>query len=244
MILAVDAGNTRVKWGLHADAWMEQGACPSAAPEALALQWRALAPSEVIVSNVAGATVQQAIHAAAASIGREPRFIVSAARQCGVRSSYRDPAALGCDRWAALIGAWALHPGPCVVVNAGTAMTVDALSAEGLFLGGFIVPGFDLMRRALDAHTAGLALQPGEVRYFPDNTGDAIASGAAHALAGAVERMAAFMSEAGGGPDRVLLSGGWADMLQPMLALETLRVDNLVLEGLVAIAREASSCAG
>jgi len=244
MILAVDAGNTRVKWGLYADDWVEQGACATAGPQALPEQWRTLAPTAVIVSNVAGSSVQQAIADAAATLGHTPRFIVAAARQCGVRSSYRDPATLGCDRWAALIGAWALHPGACVVVNAGTAMTVDALSAEGLFLGGFIVPGFDLMRRALDANTAGLALQPGEVRFFPDNTGDAIASGAAHALAGAVERMAAFMSQAGGGPDRVLLSGGWADALQPMLALETLRVDNLVLEGLVAIAREVSSCAG
>jgi type III pantothenate kinase len=239
MILAVDAGNTRLKWGLHdAGAWLEQGVCPTAQPEMLEAQWRDIAPGRVIVSNVAGESVRAAITQACMRWKLAPEFIVSAAMQCGVRSGYRDPAQLGCDRWAALVGAWSLYPGASLVVNAGTAITVDALTDEGVFLGGVIIPGLELMRRALDRGTAGLPLQPGEVRFFPDNTGDAIMSGAAQAAAGAVERMASFMARVGADRVRVIVSGGAAPVLQPLLALEAVIVDNLVLEGLATIALE------
>ena len=86
------------------------------------------------------------------SAGAVPYWVVARSEQCGVRSSYADPARLGADRWAALIGARHLYQGACVVVNAGTTMTVDALSSESIFLGGCIVPGFELMRRALAAN--------------------------------------------------------------------------------------------
>lgn len=239
MILAVDAGNTRLKWGLHdAGAWLEQGVCSTARPEALDAQWNGLAPARVIVSNVAGESVRAAIAHACTRWDLVPTFIVSAAMQCGVRSGYREPSQLGCDRWAALIGAWSLYPGASLVVNAGTAITVDALTDEGVFLGGVIIPGLELMRRALDRGTAGLPLQPGEVRFFPDNTGDAIMSGAAQAAAGAVERMASFMARVGAERVRVILSGGAAPALQPLLALEAVIVENLVLEGLATIAEE------
>ena len=239
MILAIDAGNTRIKWGTHADgAWQATGACPTSEAHALQDEWQSLMrPSRIIVSNVAGDTVGAAIIAASRGLGHEPQFIVSRAMQCGVRSSYEQPEQLGCDRWAALIGARALFSGASLVVNAGTAMTVDALTDDGLFLGGIIVPGLDLMRRALDTHTAALRWQPGEVRFFPSNTGDAIMSGAAHALAGAIERMATFMRESGQDPLRVLLSGGAAERLHALVALETVTIDNLVLEGLITIAQ-------
>lgn len=242
MILAVDAGNTRIKWGAHGDgAWHATGACATSHAHELAACWDSrVRPERVIVSNVAGDAVGSAIVEASARFGCTPHFIASRAAQCGVRSSYEHPAQLGCDRWAALIGAHQLYPGSNLVVNAGTAMTVDALTDEGLFLGGIIVAGLDLMRRALDAHTAGLRWQPGEVRFFPSNTGDAIVSGAAHALAGAIERMAMFMRESGQESLRVLLGGGSAGALQPLIGLETITVDNLVLEGLIAIARDES----
>ena len=240
MILAVDAGNTRIKWGAHAGGvWRATGACPTEEAATLQGSWTTLSePQRIIVSNVAGDKVRTAIAQASAFCGVEPQFIVSRAAQCGVRSSYEQPAQLGCDRWAALIGAHHLYPGASLVVNAGTAMTVDALTDDGLFLGGIIAPGLDLMRRALDAHTAGLRWQSGEVRFFPSNTGDAIMSGAAHALCGAIERMATFMRESGQDPLRVLLGGGTAERLRSLLALETVAVDNLVLEGLIMIAQD------
>lgn len=241
MILMLDAGNTRIKWGLrHDGAWASTGALPTAQSDALgeAID-RAQPLRRILAANVAGAPVQAAIVRAAARLGAPAEFIQARAQQCGVRSSYDDPAQLGADRWAALIGARRLFGGACLVVNAGTALTVDALSDDGVFLGGIIAPGIELMRRALDAHTAGLRVQPGEVRFFPANTGDAIMSGAAHAAAGAIERMAGFMLANGQGPVRIVLSGGAASVLQPLLAaLDTAVVDHLVLEGLAAIAEE------
>ncbi|MGH8664696.1 MAG: type III pantothenate kinase [Burkholderiales bacterium] len=241
MILTLDAGNTRIKWGLrHDGAWEGVGALPVAEAgtlaEALGCSHR---PERILVANVAGAAVQAAIERASAQFGCLPEFIQACAQQCGVRSSYDDPAQLGADRWAALIAARRLFGGPCLAVNAGTALTVDALSDEGVFLGGIIAPGIELMRRALDAYTAGLRMQPGEVRFFPANTGDAIMSGAAHAAAGATERMASFMQANGQSPVRVVLGGGAAPVLRPLLAtLDTVEVDHLVLEGLAAIAEE------
>lgn len=242
MILAIDAGNSRIKWGLRqAGAWVQGGACATRDSQALA-DWAASMRDHeierILASNVAGVDAKARIEAVLADAAVVPEFIVSRPMQCGVRSSYDEPGQLGCDRWAALIGAHALLPGASLVVNAGTALTVDALTEEGLFLGGIIAPGIELMRRALDEHTAGLKLRPGEVRFFPSNTGDAIMSGAVHAAAGAIERMGAFMREGGHESLRVILSGGSAAQLQPMLSLPALVVDNLVLEGLAVIAEE------
>jgi type III pantothenate kinase len=187
-----------------------------------------------MITNVAGERVAQVI-AAALPPAAEPRWVVSRAEQCGVRSGYAEPAQLGADRWAALIGARHLYAGPCVVVNAGTTMTVDALSSESIFLGGFIVPGYALMRDALGRNTAQLALRDGAFSFFPDNTGDAIASGALNALAGAVDRMCRYVVETGEDEPVVVLSGGNAALLRPRLNGEPQLVDNLVLEGLVRI---------
>jgi type III pantothenate kinase len=240
MILAIDAGNTRIKWGVRSEgAWIRGGVCAVGQADELASRWIELGElQQILVANVAGVPVHDAILAAAKRFATAPEFIASRAVQCGVRSSYDPPEQLGCDRWAALIGARRLYPGACLVVNAGTAMTVDALSEDGIFLGGIIVPGLDLMRRALDAHTALLRWQPGAVRFFPNNTGDAIVSGAAHALTGAIERMAGFMRESGQERLRVILSGGSSEALHPFIAAETLTVDNLVLEGLAVIGEE------
>lgn len=240
MILAIDAGNSRIKWGMRkAGAWLRVGACATTSDEALDAVTAGSALFErILVSNVAGDGVKAQIERVLGARGVAPEFIVSQPMQCGVRSSYDEPGQLGCDRWAALIGAHSLLPGASLVVNAGTALTVDALTEEGLFLGGIIAPGIELMRLALDEHTAGLKLRPGEVRFFPSNTGDAIMSGAVHAAAGAIERMAAFMREGGHETLRVILSGGSAAALQPLLSLPAVVIDNLVLEGLATIAEE------
>ncbi|RPI44744.1 MAG: type III pantothenate kinase [Betaproteobacteria bacterium] len=240
MILVIDAGNTRIKWGAReAGTWHEVGACATADSATLASVIGAgRRYGRVLVANVAGPNVRADIERGVAGTGCAAEFIVSRGAQCGVRSSYDEPGQLGCDRWSALVGAHHLFPGACLVVGAGTALTVDALTEDGLFLGGIIVPGMELMRRALDEHTAGLALRPGEVRFFPANTGDAIVSGAAQACAGAVERMATFMRESGHESLRVIMSGGGAGQLRNLLALDTVVVENLVLEGLAAMVEE------
>ncbi|MFN7087463.1 MAG: type III pantothenate kinase [Burkholderiales bacterium] len=244
-ILAIDAGNSRIKWG-----WFEQGRWSGrawlATAEAgkLGAALAAPAPDKIVVSNVAGSAVGTAIAAALAQFATQPRWIRSEPRQGGVTSGYRDPAQLGCDRWAALIGAWHLFRGPCVVVNAGTTMTVDALSDEGVFVGGFIVPGVELMRDSLARHTAQLERQEGRFAYFPDSTADAIISGVINALAGAIERMRHYLEQTGQPAPLIVLSGGDAALIAPQLGTRVEVVDNLVLEGLICIALDPTPVSG
>ena len=237
MILAIDCGNTRVKWGLRepqesGSAWRALGAVPLADMARLDPDWSSLpAPSRIVIANVAGEPARKALLERLARWVVEPRWVIAQAAQCGVTNGYADPGQLGADRWAALVGAWHLQRGACLVVNAGTATTVDMLSSQGLFRGGIIIPGVDLMQRALAQHTAGLPLARGRLVEEPQCTADAIETGCLHAQAGAIERMYARL-EAGA---VCLLSGGNAQRIRPILNVPARAVDNLALEGLVRI---------
>ena len=237
-ILAIDIGNTRIKWGFsEAGGWARQGWVATARAGELATEFAGLPVAQrTVISNVAGAAARVQVAAALNAVAPEPLWIISAAAQCGVSSGYAEPETLGPDRWAALIGAWHLTRAACVVVNMGTTMTVDALSTEGVFLGGCIVPGATLMRDALARDTANLAAREGAFSYFPDNTGDAIFSGAVNALAGAVERVVHYLEESAGAAPPVVLSGGAAVLIEKRLNAPLTVVDNLVLEGLLQMA--------
>jgi len=237
-ILAIDAGNSRIKWGLHEDgSWSAQGWIETARAAGLARAWAKMpAPDAVVASNVAGPRVARSLAGASRRWGKRVRFVRGAERQCGVTSSYDNPRQLGADRWAALIGARHLRRDACVVVNAGTTLTADALSADGVFLGGIIVPGLDLMRASLARGTAGLRPRGGRFAHFPARTADAIESGAINALAGAIDRMQGYLMEAGGSAPMILVSGGAAPLVAPRLSGAVEVVDNLVLEGLIRIA--------
>lgn len=232
-LLCIDAGNTRIKWGLRADGrWRAQGACAHAALPTLADALPAR-PERIVACNVAGMNVATAIEALGRACAAPLDWFRSTASACGVANGYDNPAQLGADRWAALLGARALHPGAALVVMAGTATTIDILAATGEFRGGLILPGLDLMRVSLARNTAGLPEARGGYRDTPTNTDDAIASGILHATLGAIERMARRAA----GPDfGVILSGGGGDTLAPHLELPHRRVDNLVLEGLARAA--------
>jgi type III pantothenate kinase len=237
-ILALDAGNSRIKWGLWADrGFIAQGAVATARAHELADAWHVLArPTRAIGSCVAGAQVRAAIENVLAPWKIVPEWIVGQREQCGVRSHYANPEQLGPDRWAALIGARAHIDSPCVVVDAGTAVTVDALAEGGEFLGGLILPGLELMAASLARGTARLEREAGRVETFPTNTADAIASGAVQSVCGAIDRMRAALRGSGAEAPWVLLSGGAATALAPHLSPPVKVVPTLVLDGLVAIA--------
>jgi len=232
MILCLDAGNTRLKWGVRdGPTWRAQGACTHA--DCVGLVAALPAGSErIIACNVAGSEVATRIEALAATLGLPLEWFRSSAACCGVTNSYDNPAQLGADRWAALVGARGLHAGNALVVMAGTATTIDVLAADGTFRGGLILPGLELMQKALAHNTAGLPEARGVYRDTPTNTDDAIVSGALHATLGAVERMCRPASA----DFCVIISGGAADLLAPHLELPLRRIDNLVLEGLARVA--------
>jgi type III pantothenate kinase len=238
MILAVDAGNTRIKWGLHdGSQWLRRGSVGTREMEALAAALAALQPpTKIIVSNVAGPEAGQALEGMLEMSGGQVHWLRASASLCGVTNCYDDPARLGSDRWAALIGAWNSQREGCIVVNAGTAVTIDALTDDGVFLGGLIVPGISAMAEALVARTAGLDWRQGMVRPFPTNSADGMQTGILSALAGAVSRMVAELGARLGREPACVLSGGDAPLVQPLLGGRAVMVDNLVLEGLIRIA--------
>lgn len=236
MLLCLDAGNTRLKWGLRdSQAWRGQGALDYEHLATLAALLPAR-PSRILACNVAGAEVAARIETLAASLAAPLAWFRSSATCCGVANGYENPAQLGADRWAALIGARALHNGAALVVLAGTATTIDVLDAQGVFHGGLILPGLGLMHSALARNTAGLPEARGVYRDIPTNTDDAITGGALHATLGAIERMAAPLRRPVGADFSVILSGGAAAELAPHLDLPLRLIDNLVLEGLAAAA--------
>ncbi len=230
----IDAGNTNIKlaW-VEDDRWLPVTVLPCRQMDDLAsILVSQGAVDQVWVSNVAGREVAQRIVEVCTTHNVSPRFITAQTEQCGVRSAYQQPEKLGSDRWAALIAAWHRVEGACLVVNCGTATTIDALSDEGVFMGGLILPGVELMQRSLAGATADLPSGAGSYALFPCNTESAIYSGAIQATIGAIRLQQALQDVEA----PVLLGGGAAPLLIPHLSVRM--VDNMVLQGLLLIAQD------
>jgi type III pantothenate kinase len=247
MFLAIDIGNTRLKWALYAApqrgaALQAHGAVFLETIDRLSEgEWKRLpAPGSMLGCNVAGDAVKRRVEEQLEIWEIEPRWVVPSARDGGVVSGYDHPNRLGADRWVALIGARqrvlaAGAPRPALVVMVGTAVTVDALDASGRFLGGVILPGFGLMLRALEMGTAGLKVPTGEVVDFPTNTSDALMSGGAHAICGAIERMHRKLVERTGQEPALVMTGGAAIKLGPLTELGFEQIDTLIFDGLLEL---------
>jgi len=246
--LLIDIGNTFLKWGLFRNGSrggarenrLESGHVLLAEIPALALQFAKFrAPAQIIISNVAGTRVRSTMSRVLEvwPDAPPPYWLIPQAEQCGVTNDYRNPAQLGSDRWAALIGARELLDGkPALVVVCGTATTIDFLTAASEFKGGVILPGVGLMLRALHENTATLPDSDGEYVDNPTQTVDAITSGCQHAQAGAIERLY-HMRLAGEPGLTCLLSGGAARALSPRLTIPFELHENLVLEGLYRVSQ-------
>ena len=241
MILCIDAGNSRVKWGWHdgkewtsiATVSLIEFAASSDHVNPFSVTHEA--PERIVISNVAGEGAHQLIVNWTSIFDAEPLWLRAEAKRGGVENRYQRPEVLGPDRWAALIAARSLHNGASLVVNAGTATTVDMLSAEGIFLGGAILPGVELMRFVLHEHTGRLPIQEGKATEMPRNTIDAIETGCRHAQAGAVERMYRVFRDVAPAP-LCIVAGGAGRSLVDQLSMPRRYVENLVLDGLAHIA--------
>lgn len=245
--LAIDIGNSRLKWALYAAphpgaTLLHQGAVFLETIDELAeKEWKGLpAPHSMLGCVVAGDAVRRRVEEQLELWDIEPYWVVPCAHQAGVTNGYDHPNRLGADRWVALAGARARAvaggaPRPAMVVMVGTAVTVDALDTEGCFLGGLILPGFGLMQAALEMGTAGLKVPTGEVVDFPTNTSDALMSGGANAIAGALERQARKLQARTGQAPLMLIGGGAAAKLVPITDLPFETVDTLIFEGLLVM---------
>jgi type III pantothenate kinase len=248
VILAIDAGNSRTKWGVFDDAGDMQahGATTNTALSGMPVPeiWHCC--TRAVISNVAGARVAECISGLLSPLAGTAHWIKAEAEACNVFNSYQYPEQLGTDRWAALIATWQQYHAPCVVVNAGTALTVDALGVRkdgrGVFLGGLIVPGLRLMQESLVSKAADIRNMDGGLQYFPASTGDAIFTGALSAMAGAVNSMLVKLERHVEPKPYCIISGGDAPLLQDMLVRfgieQVVVAENLVLQGLLLLEKD------
>ncbi|MEO7392438.1 MAG: type III pantothenate kinase [Ramlibacter sp.] len=248
--LAVDIGNTRLKWSLYES---PGPGSPVQAQGAEFLEnidkladgpWSNLgAPQRMLGCAVAADAVKRRVEEQMEELWDVPaQWVVASAAEAGLVNGYDHPTRLGADRWVAMIGAWhrmrALGATrPMVVVMVGTAVTVEAVDTQGRFLGGFILPGHGIMLRALESGTAGLHVPTGEVRQFPTNTSDALTSGGTYAIAGAIERMVQHVRRHCGEEPACFVTGGAGWKMAPHISVPFELVDSLIFDGLLEIAR-------
>lgn len=254
MLLLIDAGNTRIKWGVPQlttaltnalPDWQQVDSVTHTEIAILGERWKQYPVTRVLISNVAGEAVKAQLSDILARIfpALQPYWLTSQAQLAGLKNQYRQPQRLGCDRFASAIAAHYLYPQQnLIVATCGTATTVDAVSADGVFTGGMILPGLKLMAESLARNTAQLpqvAESIGVNQLFADNTDQAIVSGCIHAQTGAITL--AYQAFAAEQKTAVtcLISGGAAPYLLPHLSFDSRHIANLVLTGLYVVAQSS-----
>lgn len=242
--LLMDVGNSRLKWGVLDDGEIRRTGHISMAD----IQKKGLSvlttklPRRVDVvraSNVAGNSFATRMSGVIGMhCNADVHFARSERRGWGITNSYRQPRLLGVDRWVAMVGAWAETDAACLVVDAGTAVTLDAIDDEGNHLGGQIIPGVETMLGSLSSATSDIPVvktskqqSAGDLKVFGRNTAAAVREGAQNAVAGAIDRACETLQTNGYDPT-IILTGGGASRILGALAFESLHRPNLVLFGL------------
>jgi len=247
MVLVIDVGNTRLKWAwLTSTGLSDQQAVVHR--DAKAALWTAALfesgqrPTRVLVSNVAGRAMAKTLTRLAKKIYQvDVEFVTAAQSYHGLTNGYLNPSLLGADRWLALIGAWTLARSALCVVDAGTAVKVDSVDANGQHLGGLIAPGIHMMREALMSKTSDIAdaaehSTPSLAGILANNTIGAVSRGAVFALAGMADRAAEIIEQNTGARPKLFITGGDAGMISGTMRTHGEIVPDLVLRGLAMIA--------
>jgi type III pantothenate kinase len=246
MILLLDVGNTSVKWALTADGRIDMTGHfvhRGADPERLAEQaWgRVPAPGKAFIANVAGSGPGRRI---AGWIKQQwnidPVIVRPGAVACGVHNAYTIPENLGVDRWAALIGAHHHYRGWSCIIDCGTAITLDVLTAKGLHKGGLILAGIATMQHMLLENTTDIRLHVDRhpATMLAKGTEDAVNSGAIYMAVATLDRIILDIAAGYGEHPEVVLTGGDAALIQPLLIASTRHDPDLVLKGLAVLAGE------
>jgi type III pantothenate kinase len=256
-LMLVDAGNARLKWAQRDGQVIGKVDFANYRdnPEKAVAELCGLAADveAIAVSNVAGRNFADLLRRSL-----EPKydgllwFARSTAMAGGVRNAYSTPANLGVDRWAAIVGAYGRQQmlggfAPLCVVDAGTAVTIDAVEPDGTHLGGLILPGLALQRAALLESTADISEKAAAQRdpdaalsVFATDTASAIARSGAVACAATIDRCVRQLSSGSRQPV-LMLTGGDANAVAPWLATAFEICPNLVLEGLAVLFEQRSS---
>lgn len=249
--LLLDVGNFRLKWGVLDDdgirrsGHISQERIRDQGLQALTTKLPRRIDT-VLVSNVAGNSYAMRLSGVIGMHCKcDVHFARSERRGWGVTNSYRQPRRLGVDRWVAMIGAWAEVQSACLVVDVGTAVTLDAIDDEGVHLGGQIIPGVETMLDSLSAATSDIApvkatakLSTNDMKMFGRNTAAAVREGVQNAVTGAVERAIRTLQSNAYEPT-IVLTGGGASRILGALDGAVLHRPNIVLQGLAHMLESA-----
>jgi type III pantothenate kinase len=199
----------------------------------------------VLIANVAGKGVASEIRKVVNSLWQlEAEFIVSSKNSCGLENSYHKPEQLGVDRWMAMVAAYHMTNTPVIVVDCGTAITIDMVNENGLFVGGVIMPGLSSAFLSLKAGTDAVEEvdKPGTIiNVAAQTTEDAVQSGVLLGTAGGIERVVREHSLLADIPPTVILTGGDAEKLMPQLTMPVVFQKDLVLHGLRIFLSDATT---
>jgi len=250
-VLLIDIGNTRIKWARfdgkrvgQQHAAVHSGWGGEDYARRVIGSGRTL--DRILVVSVAGARSNRSLTLAARRArAPAPEFVISQRSAGGVTSGYLEPWRLGVDRFVAAIGAHHLAEGKAVcVVGVGTAMTIDLVDAKGRHRGGAIIPAPTLMVNSLLNNTDGIRRRAqggsrGGNSLFGRSTRAALLQGSRYAAAALIDRA---VGEAGalvrGRPPLLMLTGGGAPSIQPLVRSTCVSVPDLVLRGLAVLSAE------
>lgn len=246
MHLLIDIGNSSLKWTSLSKGTLGASQKFGYTREELAVQldtqWRKITkPKHILVANVAGQDVSDILQQWTQQRWNiAPDFITAEPEAHGVINAYINPERLGTDRWLAIIAAHHNYEGNVIVLDCGTALTIDAISNEGKHLGGLIIPGLTLMRQSLVSGTDGIQLRttlPGEVSLLACDTEGAVMGGTLYAMVAIIDRIIHDLEHHFSEKATLILTGGDATTLLPLLAHRYNYQPDLVLHGLAIVAK-------
>jgi len=249
--LLLDVGNSRIKWGLlDAGTLRRTGSISRQRLREDGLQVLTTrlprGVDTVFASNVGGANLATRLSGVvSAHCGCEVHFARTAKTGSGLTCGYSQPRRMGVDRWVAMVGAWRELGAACLVVDAGTAVTIDAIDGEGRHLGGQIIPGVATMASSLSGATSdippvatGRTIAAPDASMFASSTAAAVREGALNAIAGAVDRAFRTLQSIAYDPV-IVLTGGDASRILNALCETPLHRPHLVLQGLATMLENA-----
>jgi type III pantothenate kinase len=259
VILLLDIGNTRIKWAQLLDGALtpqqsltHRGVDPAVWMKQLFRE--RFRPERLLVANVAGADMRSRISGEAERLWQvKAEFARTASFAAGVTHAYADVSAHGVDRWLAALAAYRLAGGATCVIDVGTAVTMDGVNAEGLHLGGLIIPGMQMMIEALLDRTSDIARQARKLAAvggaeavrqnaaLATSTAQAVASGALLAVAAAADRAIGEVKLQTRVTPKVFLTGGDAERVQKAMQTQAEHVPDLVLRGLAILAQQRAA---
>jgi len=249
-VLLVDIGNSRIKWAHLVGGRLGKGQAAVHSRWGTADYSRRLfgsspRPERMLIASVAGPRVTGVLSAAARRARVTAHFVRVPRRGGGVKVGYPEPWRLGVDRFVAAVGAHQLFKGTAVcVVGVGTAMTIDLIDGAGRHRGGVIIPAPELMVGTLLENTHGIRRRArGGTKtpagIFGRSTRAGVIQGARYAAAALIDRA---VQEAEALLERrplVVMTGGEAPSVRPLVQSPCVGVPDLVLRGLAALALPA-----